>query len=241
LHRALDRAAGDVLAFAFQQPPDFPRAIELEVLLEHARDLRHQAGVALGPCRQTRRIGPPGGMGAIGRWGDRQHLADRLDPMFPTVIVDERDHGLCRRLSSASLPSRQMSSFAGRGQNTPTPCAGNRWPGEARGSHAPAPSAWWPSPSSHRAYDQAAALQGWQLPEVFQHVRHLLEARIGNRGKREFIQVLRQMEAMTPEIVTEAVREAIRLEARRGVAALRHASHPTPPIHQARANPVASG
>ena len=33
------------------------------------------------------------------------------------------------------------------------------------------------------------------LPEAFQHLRHLLEARMGNRGKREFIQVLRLMEA----------------------------------------------
>ncbi|NEU15157.1 hypothetical protein G3T14_24355, partial [Methylobacterium sp. BTF04] len=37
------------------------------------------------------------------------------------------------------------------------------------------------------ALDQAAALQGWDLPEAFQHLRHLLEARMGNRGKREFI------------------------------------------------------
>ena len=37
------------------------------------------------------------------------------------------------------------------------------------------------------ALDQAAALQGWGLPDVFQHLRHLLEARMGNRGKREFI------------------------------------------------------
>ena len=63
------------------------------------------------------------------------------------------------------------------------------------------------------ALDQARALQGWQLPEVFQHLRHLLEARMGNRGKREFIQVLRLMEAMTPEVVAAAVGEAIRLGA----------------------------
>ena len=63
------------------------------------------------------------------------------------------------------------------------------------------------------ALDQAAALQGWDLPEVFQHLRHLLEARMGNRGKREFIQVLRLMEAMSKEIVTCAVTEAIRLGA----------------------------
>ena len=63
------------------------------------------------------------------------------------------------------------------------------------------------------ALDQAAALQGWALPQVFQHLRHLLEARMGNRGKREFIQVLRLMEAMPQEIVAFAVTEAIRLGA----------------------------
>ena len=32
------------------------------------------------------------------------------------------------------------------------------------------------------ALDQAAALQGWALPDVFQHLRHLLEALMGNSG-----------------------------------------------------------
>lgn len=63
------------------------------------------------------------------------------------------------------------------------------------------------------ALDQAAALQGWELPEAFQHLRHLLEARMGNRGKREFIQVLRLMEAMPQDIVADAVAQAIRLGA----------------------------
>jgi transposase len=63
------------------------------------------------------------------------------------------------------------------------------------------------------ALDQAAALQGWELPEVFQHLRHLLEARMGNRGKREFIQVLRLLEAIPMEIVTFAVIEAIHIGA----------------------------
>lgn len=63
------------------------------------------------------------------------------------------------------------------------------------------------------ALDQAAALQGWDLPEAFQHLRHLLEARMGNKGKREFIQVLRLLEAMPMEIVTFAVGQAIRIGA----------------------------
>jgi transposase len=63
------------------------------------------------------------------------------------------------------------------------------------------------------ALDQAAALQGWNLPEVFQHLRHLLEARMGNRGKREFIQVLRLLEALPLDIVTFAVTQAIHIGA----------------------------
>ncbi len=63
------------------------------------------------------------------------------------------------------------------------------------------------------ALDQAAALQGWDLPEAFQHLRHLLEARMGNRGKREFIQVLRLMEVDAEEIVAAAATDAIRLGA----------------------------
>ena len=63
------------------------------------------------------------------------------------------------------------------------------------------------------ALDQAAALQGWDLPEVFQHLRHLLEARMGNKGKREFIQVLRLLEAIPMEVVTLAINEAIHIGA----------------------------
>ncbi len=61
------------------------------------------------------------------------------------------------------------------------------------------------------ALDQAAALQNWALPEVFQHLRHLLEVRMGNKGKREFIQVLRLLEAMPMEVVTFAATQAILL------------------------------
>jgi len=59
------------------------------------------------------------------------------------------------------------------------------------------------------ALDQAAPLAGWQLPEEFATLRHLLEARMGKQGKREFVQVLRLMEAFKIEEVTTAVRDAI--------------------------------
>lgn len=63
------------------------------------------------------------------------------------------------------------------------------------------------------ALDQAAPLQGWKLPEQFDHLRRLLEARMGNQGKREFIQVLRLMEAFDAAVVASAVSQAIRIGA----------------------------
>ena len=63
------------------------------------------------------------------------------------------------------------------------------------------------------ALDQAAPLQGWGLPDEFDHLRRLLEARMGNKGKREFIQVLRLMEVFEQDLVTSAVAQAIKLGA----------------------------
>jgi transposase len=59
------------------------------------------------------------------------------------------------------------------------------------------------------ALDQAAPLAGWQLPEEFLTLRRLLEARMGKPGKREYVQVLRLMEAFRIEEVTAAVGDAI--------------------------------
>jgi transposase len=63
------------------------------------------------------------------------------------------------------------------------------------------------------ALDQAAPLQGWTMPQSLAHLRRLLEARMGNRGKREFIQVLRLTEVFPEAIVVGAALEAIRLNA----------------------------
>ena len=60
-----------------------------------------------------------------------------------------------------------------------------------------------------RALDQAAPLAGWQLPEEFMTLRRLLEARMGKQGKREFVQVLRLMEAFSADEVAVAVGEAV--------------------------------
>src|SRR4029453_8703524 len=42
----------------------------------------------------------PRDLGVVGGRGDRQHLADRLDPVATPVIVDEGDHVLDRRSRS---------------------------------------------------------------------------------------------------------------------------------------------
>jgi hypothetical protein len=63
------------------------------------------------------------------------------------------------------------------------------------------------------ALDQAAALQGWPPSPVFADLRRRLEVRMGNKGKREFIQVLRLMETFPESVVATAVGDALRLGA----------------------------
>ena len=63
------------------------------------------------------------------------------------------------------------------------------------------------------ALEQAAPLQGWDLPEEFRTLRLLLESRMGRRGKREYVQVLRLLEAFSQEEVHSAVKDALRLGA----------------------------
>jgi transposase len=59
------------------------------------------------------------------------------------------------------------------------------------------------------ALDQAAPLSRWKLPEEFATLRRLLEARMGKKGKREFVQVLRLMEVFKADDVAASVRDAI--------------------------------
>jgi transposase len=63
------------------------------------------------------------------------------------------------------------------------------------------------------AFDQAAPLAGWSLPEEFGRLRHLLEARMGKAGTREYVQVLRLLETFEVGLVHAAVQTALRLGA----------------------------
>ena len=61
------------------------------------------------------------------------------------------------------------------------------------------------------ALDQAAPLQGWDLPQEYATLRRRLEARLGQPGKREFVRVLRLMEDFAHPEVHQAVKQALRL------------------------------
>jgi transposase len=61
-----------------------------------------------------------------------------------------------------------------------------------------------------RALDQAAPLQGWQLPACFATLRRLLEARL-KHGGREYVQVLRLLETFKLDELTRAVEDALEL------------------------------
>jgi hypothetical protein len=63
------------------------------------------------------------------------------------------------------------------------------------------------------ALDQAAPLQGWDLPRESATLHRLLEARMGKPGKREYVQVLRLLETFEMEDVHGAVRQALGLGA----------------------------
>jgi transposase len=59
------------------------------------------------------------------------------------------------------------------------------------------------------ALDQAAPLQGLVLPEEFAELRRQMEARLGKRGRREYVQVLRLLETFSMGEVAAAVRQAL--------------------------------
>jgi len=63
------------------------------------------------------------------------------------------------------------------------------------------------------SFDQAAPLQGWNLPNAFKTLQRLLEARQGKTGKREYVQVLRLLESFEIEVLHLAIRDALRMGA----------------------------
>ena len=63
------------------------------------------------------------------------------------------------------------------------------------------------------AFDQAAPLQGWELPEEFATLRRLMEARMNRHGRREYVQVLRLLETFDLADLHAAVKQALQMGA----------------------------
>ena len=59
------------------------------------------------------------------------------------------------------------------------------------------------------AAGQAAPLKGWNLPDAFATLHRLLEARMGKKGKREYVQVLRLLETFEMDHVHGGVKHAL--------------------------------
>lgn len=64
-----------------------------------------------------------------------------------------------------------------------------------------------------RALDQAAPLQDWILPDVFDRLRRVFETRMQMRGRREYIQVLRLLEHFSMGQVENGIKQAFSLGA----------------------------
>jgi hypothetical protein len=91
-HQTLDRAAGHLEALALQLEPDLASPVDRAVLLPDPLDLRAQRGVAHEARRQATRIDLSRVLLVVGRRGDRQRAADRLDPVRLPLFVEERHH-----------------------------------------------------------------------------------------------------------------------------------------------------
>lgn len=59
------------------------------------------------------------------------------------------------------------------------------------------------------ALDQAAPVQGWELPDEFATLRRLLEARMGKKARREYVQFLRLLETFEMVHVHGAIKYAL--------------------------------
>ncbi len=100
-HQALHGASGNFNVFAIHLVPDLSRTIDPKVIVPDSLDIDLELLILLSPFRQPTRISLTRLLLVIRRRGDRQLLADPLDPIFGPMLVDERDQYFGRRSSSA--------------------------------------------------------------------------------------------------------------------------------------------
>src|SRR5690606_31072365 len=91
-HQSSDRAAGYHDLFAVQLPPHFADPVAPSTRLPNPTGLLAEDPGALGSGGERVRIALSSRGLVVRRRGDRQNRADRLDPVFPALRVDERHH-----------------------------------------------------------------------------------------------------------------------------------------------------
>ena len=100
-HPPCNRAPGHRDALAAKLTPHLADPVHPEVLFPHPADLLAKLRVAACTGRQPAAVPFPGFALVVRRRGNRPLPAERLDPVFTAVGVNERRHVLGRRSSSA--------------------------------------------------------------------------------------------------------------------------------------------
>jgi hypothetical protein len=77
------------VAIAVHLLPDLVGAVDLKVGMPELLDLRHRFGISQRSLAQQGRIPGARCMSTVGRRGNLQDFADRLDPVDGAVPVDE--------------------------------------------------------------------------------------------------------------------------------------------------------
>src|SRR5262245_7539994 len=101
LHQSFDGTAGDGDALTAELSPDLACAVDLEVIIIHAPDFTRNLSIASKALRFPLRLSLSRFLFVVGRGGDRQLRADRLDPVLGPMLIDERHHHFGRRSNSA--------------------------------------------------------------------------------------------------------------------------------------------
>src|SRR5262247_1811380 len=100
-HQSFDATAGDGDAIPSELPPNLAGTVDLEVIIIHAPDFTRNLSIASKARRFPLRLSLSRFLFVVGRGGDRQLLADRLDPVLGAMLIDEQHHHFGRRSSSA--------------------------------------------------------------------------------------------------------------------------------------------
>jgi len=101
---------GTTSALAVELTPQFVSAIHLKIGQPHTANINHQLLVAFGSGAAQLRAALARGVVPVTRWGNLQHLADRLDPIGVTVTINKLSQDLNRRSSSACAKNA-LASF----------------------------------------------------------------------------------------------------------------------------------